>query len=256
MRQRTTIGSLSHMIMSGMILTFIVSLPLSAQVLHPETINFYRLKSGFSFNGDGSLGFFYNNYPVISAGISTRTLFNSDGHIFGAFASCNYQQSGVIKSRNDGAADVRYYYRVLDFLYAEAFISGSYNEQRNIDYLIFSGAGLIMPMMISPELTVMFGALGGYAWYSANPSYLSSPGIIASVAVLYSPLENLQFTLYSYLQVIVPRVMFFNIPLNASVDVTLTKNLGLGLLYTLIVDVLLPSNRFSHDVTALIRVKL
>ncbi|MEK6794230.1 MAG: hypothetical protein AABZ39_05605 [Spirochaetota bacterium] len=257
MCNRTTIaGLLGQGIRAVLVVMFFIPLSLSAQVLHPETVDFYRLKSGFSFNGDGSLGFFYNTYPVISAGVSTRVLFNSDGHILGAFASCSYQQSGIVKSRNDGVADARYYYRILDFLYAEAFVSGSYNEQRHIDYMLFTGAGCIMPMQIFPELTVNIGALGGYAWYSSSPAYLSSPGIIASVAVLYKPLENLQFTLYSYLQIIVPRVVFFNIPVNASVDIMLTKNLSLGLLYTLIVDVVLPSNRFSHDVTALIRVKL
>jgi hypothetical protein len=232
------------------------SLTLSAQVLHPETVNFNPLKNGFSFTANASFGYFHHAYPVVGAELDSRVLFKDAEHIFGLLASFNYKLSGNTNARNDGVADVRYYYRFLDILYGEAFVGGFYNEPRQIDYLLFSGGGLIMPIKIIPEFTVNIGACGGYAWFSADPEYLSSPGILASIALFIDPIENLQFTLFSYLQMLLPSVVYCTVPVKAAVDIKLTELIGVGILYTFEWDVLTNTNPFTHDVNAFIRVKI
>ena len=242
----------------GWILGMLVlcSLPLSAQVLHPETLDFYPLKNGFSFTANASFGYFHNTYSVISADLDARVLFKDENHLFGSQAAWNYVLSGNTSSINNGVADARYYYRFFDILYGEVFFFGYYNEPRQVDYLLFSGGGLIMPIRIIPELTINLGASGGYAWYSAVPGYLSSPGILASVALFLNPIEVLQFTLVAYVQMLVPSVSYFTVPVKASADIKITELLGVGLVYTFEWDVLANTSPFTHDLKAFIRMKV
>ncbi|MBI4976422.1 MAG: hypothetical protein HZC28_03010 [Spirochaetes bacterium] len=227
-----------------------------AEILHPETVFFKPLKDGFSFSASATARYFYQSYNNIGVGLNTKMLFKDGPHIAGVVGSGHYELADTVRTRNDAAADMRYYYRIMDGLYGEAFIGGNFNEQSHIDYIADVGAGIILPLELADKFTMNVGVLGFAGWYSISHAAMFSPGVIPFTSLSLQPMDNLRCALNLYLQMLIPNINYCTIPVESSVEFKVTDNLTLGARYTFSWDVLATRNQFTHDVFALISVKL